>query len=110
VASNVDGSAEALCVFTQAGIEWIDSRSFNGEVILLDDGCPNGANVGVSTHDREEVSLTGSLAFSLANKPVQSKPDSRAGVFHPFRVFQHPEAFVGILHDGCPFVIGEIVG
>ena len=57
-AGDSDGPAEALGVFTQAGGDRLDPRSFHGKVVLLDDGCPDGANVGVATQDRYEVGLT----------------------------------------------------
>ena len=46
---DVDRPAEALGVFTQAGGERIDAWSFHGEEVLLDHGCPDGANIGVAT-------------------------------------------------------------
>jgi hypothetical protein len=107
-ASNADRPAKALRAFTQAGSEWLDPRTFYGEVVLLDYGCPDGANIGVSTQNGDEVSLAIAVAFDLANEPIQVKPDARCGVLHPLRVFQNAEALVGILHDGCPLVIGEI--
>jgi hypothetical protein len=42
------------------------------------------------------VGLAAPTVFDLSNKPIQSKPDSRGGVLHSLRVFQNPEALVGI--------------
>jgi hypothetical protein len=67
-------------------------------LVLLDDGCPDGANVGVATQDGDEVRLAVPAVFNLSNKPIQPKAYSRGGVLHSLRVFQHPEALVGILH------------
>jgi hypothetical protein len=66
--------------------------------VLLDDCCPDGANVGVAAQNGYEVGLTVPAVFDLSNKPVQPKPDSRGGVLHSLCVFQNPEALVGILH------------
>jgi hypothetical protein len=66
--------------------------------VLLDDRCPDGANVGVAAQNRYEMGFTVPSVFDLSNKPIQPQLDSRGGVLHPLRVFQNPEAFVGILH------------
>ena len=97
-----DSATKALRVFTQAGGELIDPGSFYRQLILLDDGCPDGANVGVPTQGRDKVSLPVSRVIDFCNKSVQPHPDLRGGVFHSLRVFQDAEAFVGILHIGCP--------
>jgi hypothetical protein len=95
-----------LGVLTQASGERIASRSFHGKGVLLDDGGPDGANVGVATQDRNEVGLAVACVFDLSNKSIQPKPDSRGGVLHSLRVFQHPEALVGILHGFLLWVVG----
>jgi hypothetical protein len=87
-----------LGVFTQACSNRLDSRGFHGKEILLDDGCPDGANVGVASQNRYEVGSTVPCVINFSNKPIQAKANSRGGVFHPLRVFQYPEALVGILH------------
>jgi hypothetical protein len=97
-ASDSDSPAEALGIFTQARGHRLDSWGFHGKEVLLDNGSPDGANVGVATQDRYEVGLAVRAVFGLSDEPVQPQPDSRAGVLHSFRVFQHPEALVGILH------------
>jgi hypothetical protein len=48
---NIDGSAKALRAFTQGDHDRISSWSFYGKVVLLDDGCPDGANVGIPTQN-----------------------------------------------------------
>jgi hypothetical protein len=98
--ANIDGSAKALRAFTQGHHEWFSSRSLYSEVALLDDSCPDRANIGIATQDRDEVALTGPLGAHLPNEPIHPKPDSRGGVFHALREFQHSEALMGILHDG----------
>jgi hypothetical protein len=98
--ANIDGSAKALRAFTQGDHERFRSRSLYGKVVLLDDGCPYGANIGIPTQDRDQVALTGPPVVHLPNEPIHSKPDSRSGVLHSLRVFQNAEAFMGILHDG----------
>jgi hypothetical protein len=67
-------------------------------MVLLDNGCPDGPNVGIPTQDRNEVSFTVLVVFDLANEPIQAKPNSCVGVLHPLRVFQHPKALMRILH------------
>ena len=59
-------ATKALRLFTQAGGELIDPGSFYRELILLDDGCPDGANVGVPTQDRDKVSLPVSASSTSA--------------------------------------------
>jgi hypothetical protein len=38
------------------------------------------------------------VVFDLSNKPIQPHPNPCGGVLHSLRVFQDPEALVGILH------------
>src|SRR5271157_3169150 len=94
-----EGPSEALGVFSQSHGRRLNPRGFHGEEALLDDRCPDGANVGVATQDRDDVGLSGPALFNLSNKPVQAKAYTRGGVLHPLRVFQYPEGLVGILHD-----------
>src|ERR1039458_627253 len=51
------------------------------------------------------MGLTVLAVFRLTDKSVKPHPDSRGGVLHSLRVFQYPEALVGILHGGCPIGI-----
>ena len=83
----------------------VEAPGIDSITVSLDDGCPDGANVGVATQNRYEVGLTVPSVFDLSNKPIQPKPDSRGGVLHSLRVFQHPEALVGILHG---FLLGFV--
>jgi hypothetical protein len=101
-ASDSDGSTKALGVFTQAGGEWLNPRSFHGQEVLLNHGCPDCPNVGIPAQDRDEVGLTVPAVFRLTDKSVQPQPNLRGGVLHALGVFQHPEALVGILHDDFP--------
>jgi hypothetical protein len=87
-----------LGILTQASRHRLDPRSLHAKEVLLDDRCPDGANVGVAAQNRYEMGLTVPSVFDLSNKPIQPKLDSRGGVLHPLRVFQNPEALVGILH------------
>jgi hypothetical protein len=105
-AGNSDRPTEALGVFTQAGRYRLDAWSFYGKEVLLDDRCPDSANVGVPTQNRYEVGLADMAVFNFSNKPIQAKAYSRGGVFHSLRVFQHSETLVGILHDDFPLVTG----
>jgi hypothetical protein len=93
-----ESPAEALGILTQASGERLDPRSFHGKEVLLDNGCPDGANVGVATQDRDEVGLSVPVVIDLSNKPIQPQPDSRGGVLHSLRVFQNAKALVSILH------------
>src|ERR1035437_10122410 len=104
-ASDSDGPPEALGVFPQACGEVLDSRCFYGKEVLLDDGCPDGANVRVGTQDGNEVGIAIPCVINFPDKPLQPKADSRGGVLHSLRVFQYPEALVGILHGGGPIGI-----
>jgi hypothetical protein len=97
--SDSDSSAEALGIFTQGRGHRLDPRSFHGKEVLLDDRCPDGANVGVATQNRDEMGLAVPAVFNFSNEPIQPKAYSRGGVLHSLRVFQHSEALVGILHD-----------
>jgi hypothetical protein len=105
-AGDRDTPAEALGILTQASAERIESWSFHSKEVLLDDGCPDGANVGVPTQNRDEVGLTVSAVFNLSDKSIQPKPDSRDGVLHSLRVFQDPEALVGVLHGFLLWLVG----
>jgi hypothetical protein len=95
-----------LGVFTQAGGYGLDPRSFHGKCVLLNHGCPDGANVRVTTQNRYEVGFAVLAVFNFSNKPIQPKAYPRGGVLHPLCVFQHSEAFVGILHGDFPLVTG----
>jgi hypothetical protein len=97
-AGDSDGSTKALGVFAQARNERLDPRSFYGKEVLLDDGCPDGANFGAATQDGDEAGLAIPAVFDLSYESIQPQPDSRGGVLHSPRVFQHPEALVSILH------------
>ena len=103
-----DSATKALRVFTQAGGELIDPGSFYRELILLDDGCPDGANIGIPTQDRDKVSLLVSRVIDFRNKSIQPHPDFRGGVLYSLCVLQDAEALVGILHGGIPSMIGKI--
>jgi hypothetical protein len=87
-----------LGVFSQGRGHRLDSWGFHGKEVMLDDGSPDGANVGVATQDRYKVSPAVPAIFNFSNEPVQPKPDSRGGVLHSLGVFENAEAFVGILH------------
>jgi hypothetical protein len=65
-------------------------------------GRPDGANIGVPTQNRYKVGLACPAVINLSDEPIQPKANSRGGVLHSLRVFQHPEALVGILHDDFP--------
>jgi hypothetical protein len=87
-----------LGVFSQGRGHRLDSWGFHGKEVMLDDGSPDGANVGVATQDRYKVSPAVPAIFNFSNEPVQPKPDSRGGVLHSLGVFENAEAFVGIPH------------
>ena len=53
------------------------------------------------------MGLTVLAVFRLTDKSVKPHPDSGGRVFHALRVFQNPEALVGILHDDFPIGIRE---
>jgi hypothetical protein len=67
-------------------------------VVLLGNGCPDGPNLGIPTQDRNKVGFAVPIVFDFTNEPIQANADSRGGVLHPLRVFQNPEALVGIPH------------
>jgi len=69
-AGDSDRPAVALGVFAQASGERLDSRSFHGEVILLDNGRPGGADVGVPAQNGYEMGLTVPAVFNFSNKPI----------------------------------------
>jgi hypothetical protein len=50
-AGDSDSPTETLGVLTQASGERIKCRSFHGKWVLIDDGCPDGANLRVATQD-----------------------------------------------------------
>jgi hypothetical protein len=106
-AGDCDSPAKALGILTQAGGERIESWSFHRKEVLLDDGCPNGANVGIPAQDRDEVGVAVPRVINLSNKPIQPKADSRGGVFHALRVFQYAEALVRILHGLLRRFVGQ---
>jgi hypothetical protein len=87
-----------LGVFAQTGGKRLNPRGLDSENVLLNHGCPDGANVGVAAQNRYEMGLTIPSVFNFSNKPIQPQSNSRGGVLHSLRVFQHPEALVGILH------------
>ena len=67
---NRDGSTEALGIFAQAGGNWIHPSRFHHEAILFNHSCPDGTYVGISTHDRDEMSLILSCSLNLTDKPI----------------------------------------
>ena len=69
-----------------------DAGSFDGKEVLLDDGCPDGANVRVATQDRDEVSLLFPFVFDLTNQPIQPKPDRVVVSFMRFVYSNTPNA------------------
>jgi hypothetical protein len=87
-----------LGVFAQTGGKRLNPRGLDSENVLLNHGCPDGANVGVAAQNRYEMGLTVPSVFDLSDKPIQPKLDSRGRVLHALRVFQNAEALVGILH------------
>jgi hypothetical protein len=56
---NSDSSAEALGILTQGHGHRLNPRDFHGEEVLLNNGRPDGADVGVPTQNRNEVGLPG---------------------------------------------------
>jgi len=97
-ACDTDRSTEALGAFAKGYGHRLDVRGFHGEVALLGYGCPDGANIGIAGQNRYEVGFTIPSVINLSDEPVQPQSNSRSGVLHSLRVFQHPEALVGILH------------
>src|ERR1039458_7413508 len=110
-AGDIDRPSKALSIFSHGRCYRIDPWSQHSEQTLLHNGSPNGANVGVGTHNGNEVGLAVPSVFNFSNKPIQSKAYSCGGVLHSLGVFENAEAFVGILHDFLSWgthLVGEV--
>jgi hypothetical protein len=82
-AGDSDSPTKALGFFTQAGRHRLNARGLDGENVLLNHGCPDGANVGVATQDRDQVGFTVLVVFDLSNKPIQPQSNSRTRPVKP---------------------------
>jgi hypothetical protein len=99
---NTDGSAKALRPFTKRRGYWRDSWTAHRKQAVLVDGRCNGADVRISSQDRDQMGPGTSLSLDLADEAIQSKPDVRRGVLHSLCVFQDPEPFVRVSHGLSP--------